>query len=185
MKLVKHAKGLCEAKLPYFQLLLLMMLTASSAFADRAGVPMTDTEAMVAEGDRLWEEGDLDAAIRRFRAAAEADPHSVDARMRLGGVYLAKNDFTAGVKAFQQAIGIDPGNANAYIALGIAYLHGSNDGPAHAAFSEAIRLDPSRFKSLEPIMKQLEARQGQSMPDTPPAGFMGPPSSLTISPTGS
>lgn len=153
--------------------LLVLAFASLSAGAD-AGVPAhRGATALIAEGSRLWEAGDLDAAIQRFQAAAEADPGSVDARLKLGGIHLARNEFGAGVEAFQQAVAIDPNNANAFIALGIAYMHGDNDGPAHAAFSEAIRLDPSRFKTLEPVMERLEAKQVRG-------GMHGPSSGSSV-----
>ena len=145
------------------------LMLGSAGFAAnevRASTPAATTEgyaALMAEGESLWEQGQLAQAADRFRQAAELDPKSVDARMKLGGVYVAEQNFPAGREAFQEAIGIDPNNANAFVALGIAYLH-TGSGPALAAFDQALQLDPGLFKKLDPIMKKLGDKQRRMAP---------------------
>ncbi len=145
---------------------LLLGSAGFSANGIEAPVAAATTEgyaALMAEGDLLWEQGQLPQAAERFRQAAELDPRSVDARMKLGGVYVAEQNFPAGRDAFQEAIGIDPNNADAFVALGIAYLH-VGSGPALAAFDQALQLDPSLFKRLDPIMKRLGDKQRRMAP---------------------
>lgn len=119
--------------------------------------------ALMSEGEALWEQGQLQQAAGKFRSAADLDPRSVDARMKLGGVYVAAQDFSQGTEAFKEAISVDPNNADAFVALGISYLH-SGSGPALAAFDEALRLDPGLYKKLDPIVKRLEERKRRASP---------------------
>ena len=136
---------------------------ANEVDASTPPVAIEGYSALMAEGESLWEQGQLPQAAERFRQAAELDPRSVDARMKLGGVYVAEQNFPAGRDAFQEAIGIDPNNADAFVALGIAYLH-VGSGPALAAFDQALQLDPSLFKRLDPIMKRLGDKQRRMAP---------------------
>ena len=126
----------------------------ASATESTPAVATQGYAALMAEGESLWQQGQLPQAAEQFRQAADLDPRSVDARMKLGGVYVAEQKFPAGREAFKEAISIDPKNANAFVALGIAYLH-TGSGPALAAFDQALELDPSLYKKLDPIIKSL------------------------------
>ena len=122
------------------------------------GAMASEAEALVEEGNRLWQQGQLDRAFARYEAAGKADPESVDARMKSAGVLYAKQAYREGVQRFQQAISIDPQNANAYIGMAIGYLHMGQDGPAYAALEEAVRLDPGKYDRVQPLMARIEAR---------------------------
>ncbi len=128
----------------------------------------SDAAALVEQGNRLWEEGRLDEALARYEAAGEADPGSVDARMKSAGVLYARQEYREGVKRFQEAISIDPDNANAFIGMAIGYLHMGDDGPAYAALQEAVRLDPGKYERVKPLMERIEAR----VPHFTPRGEM-------------
>jgi tetratricopeptide (TPR) repeat protein len=132
-------------------LLLAVLLTVGGSAA------ASDVHALVAQGNDYWAQGDLDRALEIYRQAVEQDERSVDARMKLGGLHVARQEYRAGAQAFQSAIGLDPENANAFIGLAIAYLHLGQSGAAHAALEESLRLDPSRSEQVAPLMQRLEA----------------------------
>jgi Flp pilus assembly protein TadD len=155
------------------------LLAASSLAQSTPASPQSasqtsgDAPGLIEQGNQAWSAGDVDAAIVRYREAAEQDPNSFDARMKLGGAYLDKHDFEAGIRAFQAAAKIQPDNADAYIAMGIAYLHSGGSGLAHAAFMQAVELDPTRFDTLEPVIDELEAKQSHFNPHGPAGLFDG------------
>jgi Tfp pilus assembly protein PilF len=113
-------------------------------------------ESLLASGTRLLEQGKLEPAQKAYEAAVKADPRSVDAKMKLAGVYIAQNNFTAATRTYQQVIGLDPTNAKAFIGLGIAYLHSGDKALTRAALEEALRLEPQRKEQLTPILSQLD-----------------------------
>jgi tetratricopeptide (TPR) repeat protein len=134
-------------------------LVVALVLASFTGVALaSDAEALIEEGNQLWSQGQLDEALQRYQAASEADPKSVDARMKFAGVLYAKQEYRAGVEQFQGAISIDPKNANAFIGAAIGYLHMGQDGPAYAALEEAVRLDPSKYERVRPLMERIEGR---------------------------
>jgi len=112
--------------------------------------------AALAQGDRQWAEGRLDAAQKTFEQAVADDPGSLDAWMKLGGFRLARNQFADGIRAYQKALGLDARNVRAWLGLGVAYLHTDRKGAARGAFEEALRLDPGRREQLAPVMEALE-----------------------------
>ena len=112
---------------------------------------------LIADGTRLLEQGKLEPARAAFEAAAKADPRSVAAYMKLGGVNIAQNNFSAAIAIYKQAIGLDPNNAKAFIGLGIAYLHSGDKFLTRAALEEAMRLEPGRKPQLAPIIATLNS----------------------------
>jgi len=117
----------------------------------------TAQEAIEA-GNAQWTAGDLDAALASYQQAAASDESSVDARLKLAGLRMARQEYRAAVDAFQEAAGIDPSDAKPFIGMGIAYLHLGQDSLAHAALTEAIRLEPDRRDQIQPLLTRIETR---------------------------
>ncbi len=117
-----------------------------------------EVQRLIDTGNRHWEAGELDQAEASYRGALEQDPASVDAHMKLAGLYIARQQYKAGVETFQHAIGLNPDNANAFIGMAIGYLHMGDPELAHAALEEALRIDPDKRGRVEPLMRQIEAR---------------------------
>lgn len=124
----------------------------------------------VAEGDAHWAAGRLDQAAESFRAAISAEPDSPEVRLRLAGLYMARQQYARAVPLYQQVIGFDAGNDRAFIGLGLAYLHQQKALMAEAAFVEAMRINPERRAALEPVVASLRERWG--------ALDLGPPGSV-------
>ena len=103
---------------------------------------------LIAQGNKQWEEGRLVEARKSFEGAVAADPRSVEARMKLGGLLLSSSDHAAAIQTYQRTISLDSNNAKAWMGLGLAYLHTGQRELSRAAFDEAIRLDPSRKDQL-------------------------------------
>ena len=140
---------------PYTRLLFALLCILS--FNSTAVASNTATE-LIADGTRLLEQGKLEPAREALEAATKADPRSVEAYMKLGGVNIAQNNFSAAIAIYQHAIGLDPNNAKAFIGLGIAYLHSGDKSLTRAALDEAIRLEPGRRTQLAPIIAELNSR---------------------------
>ena len=122
-----------------------------------AAVTSNSATELIADGMRLLEQGKLEPARKALEAATKADPRSVEAYMKLGGVNIAQNNFSAAISIYKHAIGLDPSNAKAFIGLGIAYLHSGDKFLTRAALEEAIRLEPARKTLLAPIIAKLNA----------------------------
>lgn len=77
-----------------------------------------------------------------------ANPLSIVARMKLGGLLLASRNYREAIRTYQQTISLNGNNAKAWMGLGLAYLHAGEKDLSQAAFSEAIRVDPDRRSQL-------------------------------------
>ena len=138
-----------------FQLRILLaclaFMTASGIASAQAPAPAT----LIKQGDEQWAAGQLDLAQKTFERAVSADPRSVTARMKLGGLQLSRQDFKACIETYQQTIGLDSKNAKAWLGLGFAYLHTGKNDMSLAAFNEAIRADPGNKEKLASVMAKL------------------------------
>lgn len=71
-------------------------------------------------GERLFAEGNYDAALLEFKDAAKQDPESYAAHYYLGLIYLQKKQYNNAANSFGAALRINPGFAAAYVGRGRA-----------------------------------------------------------------
>lgn len=143
-----------DTRMPFVRLLVLLLCVLGLNLVARAEGRASE---LIAQGTQWLEQGQLERARQAFEAAAQADPRSVPAHMKLAGVNLAQNRSDAAIAHYQRVIGLDPNQAKAFIGLGIAYLHKGDKSLTRAAFAEAIRLEPEREAQLAPIITELKA----------------------------
>ena len=125
-----------------------ILLCLSFAGAVRADA----TSSLLAKGYQQWSAGHLDQAAKSYEQAVKADSRSVEAHMKLAGLYIARKDYSASTREYHRVIGLDPKNAKAWIGLGIAYLHSGDKSLTRAAWEEALRLEPGRREQLAPLL---------------------------------
>ncbi|MFY9329010.1 MAG: tetratricopeptide repeat protein [Georgfuchsia sp.] len=109
----------------------------------------------VTQGDKQWAEGRIEDARKSFEQAIAANPGSIDAHMKLGGLQLSNSNNTAAIQTYQRAISLDRDSAKAWMGLGWAYLHSGQRELSKAAFDEAVRVDPSRKAQLAGLMDKI------------------------------
>jgi Tfp pilus assembly protein PilF len=115
------------------------------------------TAALLAKGYQQWSVGQLDQAQQTYAQAVKADPRSVEAHMKLAGLYITRKDYGASTQEYHRAISLQPDNAKAWIGLGIAYLHSGDKSLTRAAWEQAMRLEPARKQQLAPLLARLDA----------------------------
>ena len=96
-------------------------------------------------GNNLLNKGELDDAIREFRAAVWLYPHNAEAYYNLGYALGRKGDLDGAIAAYQQAVQLkpnDPGYAEAYVNLAHALRQRGDLDGAIAAWRKAVRLKP-------------------------------------------
>ena len=130
---------------------------ASVTSADTAN---TNTATLIAEGKQLWNDNKIDEAKQKFLTAIELDPKSVEARLKLGGLYLSQHDNGLAIEQFQNAIGMDPDNAKVFVVLGIAYVHSGNYTLARNAVNEALSREPD-LKEGKDLMAWLDTKTAE------------------------
>lgn len=109
--------------------------------ADRA----EKIQALLAEGIRLQQTENFDAAERTYRAVLQLDPTQPQALALLGMLAGMFGDFQTAIDLFLRALQRDPNNADVYHNLGETYRHLGDAGKALPSFAKAIELRPELF----------------------------------------
>lgn len=86
-----------------------------------AGAPPSGPRAVARQklrlGDQLLAEGDARTALFAYQEAVNQDPHSAEARLKLGRVYLLLDHPDEALEQFGVAVALDPGIVEAREAL--------------------------------------------------------------------
>lgn len=83
------------------------------------------------------------AAAQHLRAAADAAPHDVRIRLRLGRSELGAGELEAALATFERACELDPDNIDARVGLGRAKFHAGSGEEAFRLANSALEAAPS------------------------------------------
>ena len=100
----------------------MVLSTAGDARAESSDIRRTPVEALYNEGMRLFEAGDPDAAIRKFREALGIDGKHAPSLVGMGHVYLQGGDLGAAEDAFMDARRRQRKYGPAHNGLGLVYM---------------------------------------------------------------
>ncbi|HUH63498.1 MAG TPA: tetratricopeptide repeat protein, partial [Terracidiphilus sp.] len=104
---------------------------ALADFAEAAKLVPTDAGPHLASAALLRRQGDLEAALREYQAAAHADPHSADAQTGLAEILIAQKKYAEAEFALRDQVTRDVLNNAARAQLGrVLALEGKNDEAA-------------------------------------------------------
>ncbi|MDR2199436.1 MAG: tetratricopeptide repeat protein [Deltaproteobacteria bacterium] len=104
-------------------------------------------------GDRLFDEGDLDAAIEEYRRGLILDPAHLNLLNSLGVSYGRLGDQNAAISAFDDILRLDPDNLMASFNKGCSYILSGRHEEAEKALEKAASLDPDNFEVLYQLGK--------------------------------
>ncbi len=109
--------------------------------------PANPAEVLMQEAEKAFSAGDYPAAMTKYQAAAQADPHFYEASLYAGDTAYVQNDLPTAAHWFQRAVEIDPNRETAYRYWGDAILKLGNDpDAAKEKFIDAIVAEPyNRF----------------------------------------
>lgn len=116
--------------------------------------------ALIRAGDAARDQGDLTGAAANYAKAATADPHSLEAQLRLGAADLARKDEDGAFAAFEAAQNLAPKDPEAAFRLGEIELTRGAAGAAAAQFTTALQARKTDAK-LYNAMGVALAMQGQ------------------------
>jgi tetratricopeptide (TPR) repeat protein len=104
-------------------------------------------KALLTEAEKAYTAGDFRAAMAKYEAAAEADPHLYEAPLFAGDTAYVQQDLANAAPWFVRAIEIDPNRETAYRYWGDAILKlGGDPALAKEKFIDAIVAEPySKF----------------------------------------
>ena len=94
-------------------------------------------------GVKLAEEGKIEPAIAKMRAAIKIFPDYFDAHLQLGNTFLKVEQLNEAIAELDLARQINPNDERAYQSFGLLLMKQKNFAVAVAVFAEAARLNPS------------------------------------------
>lgn len=120
----------------------------------RAVAPRTQltAEALLEQGEQLFNQGDMGGACRLFREALRLDPESGTAWNNMGAALLSAGHVDPALQAFRQAQRLDPSDVGPLLNLGQVLFHSGDPSGAAEAFQRALTLAPNdpRVRELVP-----------------------------------
>ncbi len=101
-----------------------------------------NAEERLTLAQRLYQIGDLDAAIDECRAALKLNPDSANAHLQLGVTLMAKQDWRAASTELKEAAHLNPALTQAHYNLGTVYYTTGNLKAAIQSYRQALELQP-------------------------------------------
>jgi tetratricopeptide (TPR) repeat protein len=109
-------------------------------------------------GNALWKSGDLDGAVRNYRAALRLAPNLTEASSRLGYILLQQNKPAEAEVEFKGVLRLDPSDTKAHKYLGDALATQGKLAAAEAEYAAVLQLNPGNaviYEALKPDMEKL------------------------------
>jgi tetratricopeptide (TPR) repeat protein len=94
------------------------------------------------QGEKYYDEGDLQQAIILYQEAIRLDPENVRYHCRLGDLYEKSEQFSLALQQYQKAYQLDPDNSGIIYHLGTLYLKNDQLDRAIEQLQEAVKLEP-------------------------------------------
>lgn len=105
-----------------------------------------DAVSLNISGDKLYQNGDIKAAIREFTTALTLDPSNVNVRNSLGVCYGILGDHDKAIEEFEAAVWLDPEEVMPVYNIGLANLLEGNREKALEYFHQADGLVEDVFE---------------------------------------
>jgi serine/threonine protein kinase/tetratricopeptide (TPR) repeat protein len=162
----KHIKNyvLLAAIIGLFVILFLIFKNSSKEMLSEvsSNVGLTSIQSSVESGQKYYENGDYDSAIKQFDEVIRNDPENAPGYAWRGNTYRRQGKFDMAIKDLNEAIRLDPKYSFAYSRRGEAYRGKGEYNTAIKDFNEAITLDPNdswAYGSRGQAYKQLGQRE--------------------------
>lgn len=108
-----------------------------------AAVPGPDIATLTAEGDRLYEAGQLDQAAAAYRQALDASPGNGDVAIKLARILDRNGDYGGSAALYAKAIELAPKSAQPLIERAASEISQRRFKEALADLEQARRIEPS------------------------------------------
>jgi len=100
-------------------------------------------------GRRFESDGDIEAAIKAYKKAADLDPTGAEIRAELAGLYARQDRAREAVEWANAALGIDPSNREAHRILGLVYAALSDQPAAGRALGLGLSRETFTTRALD------------------------------------
>jgi tetratricopeptide (TPR) repeat protein len=107
-------------------------------------------------GSALWKSGDLDGAVKNYRAALRIAPGFFDASSRLGYILLQQNKPAEAEVEFKEVLRATPSDMKAHKYLGDALAAQGKLAEAEAEYATVLKLNPGNTVISDALQPELE-----------------------------
>lgn len=99
------------------------------------------------QGVELQQQGFLNQAIQKYKAALEADDRIERAYCNLGLIFIAQRNFSKASEAFKKALSLKPNNPFSLNGMGSVYYSKGKSQEAMVRWQKAVEVDPNFFSA--------------------------------------
>lgn len=116
---------------------------AAPANVNRTPAPEAEKKenALLLEGQELFNKGEFEGAEKKFLAALKLDPKCKDSYHFLGMIYMRQELYKGAIATLEKACELDPLNDTDFNNLGLAYYNIGNNEEAIKRFEKSISLN--------------------------------------------
>jgi tetratricopeptide (TPR) repeat protein len=118
---------------------------------------MNSAPELLRQGVAQQRSGNVAAALRLYREAAEAAPENIEAWCRVAAAAESLQDWTEAADAYRRALALKPDFAEVHCNLGAALLRLRDLGGARESFQQAVRLKPDFAVAFNGLGAALKA----------------------------
>lgn len=142
---------------------LISAMAVTATFAVAQSNP-EDVERAFAAATQLHEAGDLEGAIRGYRAIITSHPKRVDVRSNLGAAYSGLGRYEEAIKEYKEALALDKKNHTILFNLALAYYKAALFTEAAIEFERLIASAPQSLpqrKNAVLLLADCQVRLGE------------------------
>jgi len=121
--------------------------------------PKSKAHRLITEGDALYNKGNFDGAMEKYKRALKMNPKLDEAHVRLGDIYLRKGFYKKSGIEFQKAIKINPLNKFARFGYADILLEEGKPKESRLELKKVLNIDPefaAAYTSLGDIYVDLK-----------------------------
>lgn len=121
---------------------------------------MTALMDVIERASGLFADGRYKECIPLFERILAADPHNIDAALRLAGAYSALGQNDKAIAMFQRAAALDPNSQDVRTYLGLHYVRVKDWDRASALLEQVVRESPDRATAVD-ALAAVKSAQGE------------------------
>lgn len=121
---------------------------------------MTQLMDVIERASGLFADGRYAACIPLFERVLAADPHNMDAALRLAAAHSALGHNDKAIELFQRAAAIDPESQDVRTYLGLHYIRVKDWDRAAVLLEQVVRESPDRATAVD-ALATVKAQQGE------------------------
>lgn len=132
--------------------ILLVLFGATDGIAQEAMSPAADVNnvaALMTDGRRLLQQGELDKALQAFEAALKEDETNAEALFYAGTIYIRLNQTQKGIEYIERSVALAPNNVRLRFILAQTYENVSLSSKAMEEYRKIIEMAPNTPEAKE------------------------------------